>query len=144
MIDTPSHSRSRQYVLDANALISLLEDRPAAPKVRRLIERGAQLALPLLLSAVNWGEVFYVAWRLHGEEQARATESKLRRLPILVVAADRERATRAAALKQKHNLTYADSFAAELAIEHSAWLATADPEFSRLGKLVSLYPLPRA
>jgi predicted nucleic acid-binding protein len=133
----------RRYVLDANALISFLEGRPAAPKVRRLIEEVEPSDSPLLLSAVNWGEVFYVSWRLHGEGIARAIESKLRRLPIIVLAADQERATRAAALKQKHNLSYADSFAAELAIDHKAWLVTADPEFSRLGKLLSLYPLPR-
>ena len=107
------------------------------------MEEADQSDFPLLLSAVNWGEVFYVVWKLHGEAEARATESKLRRLPVLVMAADQERATRAAALKQKHNLSYADSFAAELAIDHRAWLVTADPEFSRMGKLLSLYPLPR-
>ncbi len=133
----------RRYVLDANALISFLEGRPAAPKVRSLIEDVQRSDSPLLLSAVNWGEVFYVSWKLHGEGVARAIESKLRRLPILVMAADQERATRAAALKQKHNLSYADSFAAELAIDYKAWLVTADPEFSRMGKLLSLYPLPR-
>jgi predicted nucleic acid-binding protein len=133
----------RRYVLDANALISFLEGRPAAPKVRRLLEEVEQSDLPLLLSAVNWGEVFYVSWRLHGEGLARAIESKLRRLPILVMAADQERATRAAALKQKHNLSYADSFAAELAIDYKAWLVTADPEFVKLGKALSIYSLPR-
>jgi predicted nucleic acid-binding protein len=46
-------------------------------------------------------------------------------------------------LKQKHNLGYADSFAAELAIEKKAWLVTADPEFARLGKALSVYALPR-
>jgi predicted nucleic acid-binding protein len=133
----------RRYVLDANALISFLEGRPAAPKVRRLIEEAGRSDSPLLLSAVNWGEVFYVSWRLHGEGLAREIEFKLRRLPILVVAADQERATRAAALKHKHNLSYADSFAAELAIDYKAWLVTSDPEFAKLGKLISLCALPR-
>jgi predicted nucleic acid-binding protein len=64
-------------------------------------------------------------------------------LPIAVIAADLERATRAATLKQRHNLGYADSFAAELAMERSAWLVTADPEFFKLGKALSVYPLPR-
>jgi predicted nucleic acid-binding protein len=99
--------------------------------------------VPLLLSAVNWGEVFYIAWRQHGEHQAREAEGKLRQLPISVIAADLDRATRAAALKQKHNLGYADAFAAELAIERAAWLVTADSEFSKIGKALSVYPLPR-
>jgi predicted nucleic acid-binding protein len=55
---------------------------------------------------------------------------------------DQDRATRAAAIKQKHNLGYSEAFAAELAIERAAWLVTADPEFSKVGKGLSLYPLP--
>lgn len=144
MTSASTRTGPRRYVLDANALIGLLEDRPgAAPRVRRLLEEAFRHDLPLLLSAVNWGEVFYIAWRLHGEANARLAEARLRQLPIIVVPADLDRATRAATLKQRHNLGYADSFAAELAIERGAWLVTADPEFARLGKALSVYPLPR-
>ena len=51
----------------------------------------------------------------------------------MVIPADIDRATRAAALKQKHNLGYADAFAAELALERGAWLVTADPEIFQDG-----------
>jgi predicted nucleic acid-binding protein len=136
-------NKPRRYVLDANALIGLLEDRPGAgPQVRRLLEDAFRQEVPLLLSAINWGEVFYISWRLHGEATAREVEARLRQLPIAVISADIERATRAAAIKQKHNLGYADSFAAELSIERGAWLVTADPEFSKLGKLIQLHRLP--
>ena len=97
----------------------------------------------LLMSAVNWGEVFYTEWRTRGEAQAWQAETALQEMPIAVIGVDRERATRAAAIKQKHGLGYADAFAAELAIERDAWLVTADPEFSKVGKTLSLYPLPR-
>jgi predicted nucleic acid-binding protein len=144
VISTVTRSKTRRYVLDANALIGFLEDRPgASTRVRRLFEEAFRHDLPLLLSAVNWGEVFYVAWRQHGEANARQAESKLRNLPITVIPADIDRATRAAALKQKHNLGYADAFAAELAVERGAWLVTADPEFSRMGKTLLVYALPR-
>jgi len=134
----------RRYVLDANALIGFFEGREtAAGKVRQMIGEAIRLELPLLMSAVNWGEVYYMEWRYHGEAKAREVEAYLYRLPIAVIAADLERATRAATLKQKHNLGYADSFAAELAMERSAWLVTADPEFSKLGKALSVYSLPR-
>jgi len=82
-------------------------------------------------------------WHYHGEATARTIESDLHRLPIAVIGVDLEHATRAAALKQKHNLGYADAFAAELAIERGAWLVTADPEFSKLEKALSVYSLPR-
>ena len=141
---TSSRARLRRFVLDANALISLLENRAgAATRVRSLIEEASRNQLPVLLSAVNWGEVFYIAWRLRGEVLAREAETKLRQLPITVIAADLERATRAAALKQKHNLGYADAFAAELAIDRGASLVTADQEFAKVGKVLSLYAIPR-
>jgi predicted nucleic acid-binding protein len=131
-------------VLDANALVGLFEDREVtAVKVERLVQSALREERPLLISAVNWGEVVYVAWRLHGEEAAREVEGRMRELPIAAITADRDRASRAAALKQKHRLSYADAFAAELAIERGAWLVTADPEFVKLGKLISLYALPR-
>lgn len=139
-----SQSKPRRYVLDANALLSLFEDREAAGnRVRQLLLEAYRQRLPLYLSAINWGEVFYVTWRRFGEAKAREAEMQLHRLPIAVIAGDLDRATRAAALKQKHNLGYADAFAAELAMERGAWLVTTDPEFSRVGKALSVYSLPR-
>jgi predicted nucleic acid-binding protein len=134
----------RRYVLDANALISFFEDRRgAAEKVRHLLSEALRQDLPLLMSAINWGEVFYIAWKRHGETKAREAEAKLLQLPIAVLDVDRERATRAAAIKQRHGLGYADSFAAELALSAQAWLVTADPEFEKLGKSLALYSLPQ-
>ena len=134
----------RRYVLDANALIGLFEDREGtAEKVEQLFTEALRQDLPLLMSAVNWGEVFYVSWRRHGETQARAAEANIKDMPIAIIAADRDRASHAAAIKQKHNLGYADAFAAELAIERGAWLVTADPLFAKVGKALSVFPLPR-
>ncbi len=136
--------RPRRYVLDANALIGFFEDRQGtAGKVEHLVEEAARQDLPLLMSAVNWGEVFDTEWRARGEAKARQAESNLLELPIMVIGADRERASRAGALKQRHALGYADAFAAELAIERGAWLVTADPEFQKVGKGLAVYPLPR-
>jgi predicted nucleic acid-binding protein len=131
-------------VLDANALFGFFEARRgAAQKVRQLFDEARRQDVPLLMSAVTWGEVFYIQWRWHGEAKARETEAMLKELPIAVIAVDQERASRAGGLKQKHSLGYADAFAAELAIERGAWLVTADPEFSNVGKALSVYSLPR-
>jgi predicted nucleic acid-binding protein len=135
---------ARRYVLDANALTSFFEARPgAAEKVRHLLSEAVKQDMPLLISAVNWGEVFYIAWRRQGEAKAREAEAKLQEMPIAVIGVDRERASRAGALKEKHGLGYADAFAAELAIERGAWLVTADPEFAKVGKALAVYSLPR-
>jgi predicted nucleic acid-binding protein len=135
---------TRRYVLDANALVGLFEDRKViAEKVERLLGEALLRGLPIFMSAVNWGEVFYTEWRYRGEALALAAEAKLHVMPIAIISVDHERATRAAALKQKHGLGYADAFAAELAIERSAWLVTADPEFAKVGQALSVYSLPR-
>jgi predicted nucleic acid-binding protein len=134
----------RRYVIDANALTGFFEDRKGiAEKMDHLLDEALRLDVPLLMSAVNWGEVFYIAWRRHGEAVARAAEASLQDLPIVIIAADKERASRAGAIKEKHALGYADAFAAELAIERGAWLVTADPEFAKVGKGLLVYSLPR-
>ena len=134
----------RRYVLDANALVGFLEGREGtAVKVERLLDQAVEERTSLLMSAVNWGEVFYVIWRTHGERQAMQIEKDIQDLPLTIVAVEKDSATRAATLKQKHNLGYADAFAAELALQSGGWLVTADPEFSRVGKALSVYSLPR-
>jgi predicted nucleic acid-binding protein len=134
----------RRYVLDANALIGLFEDRRGiAGKVEQLLQDALLSELPLLISAVSWGEVFYIEWRYHGENKAREAEARVQELPIAVIPVDQARASRSGAIKQKHGLGYADAFAAELAIERHAWLVTADPEFLKLGKELLVYSLPR-
>lgn len=144
MTSTSIRGTARRYVLDANALIGFFEDRQrVAAKVHQLLGQALRQDLPLLMSAVNWGEVFYIAWRRHGEEKAREADARLQRMPIVVIAVDRERASRAGAIKEKHGLGYADAFAAELAMEQGAWLVTADTEFSKIGKGLSVYSLPR-
>ena len=137
------HASTRRYVLDANALIGFFEGRiGVSEKVRKLLGEAGQDA-PLLMSAVNWGEVFFMEWRYRGEAKAWEAEARLQEMPVVVISVDRERASRAGALMQKHGLGYADAFAAELAIERGAWLVTADPEFSRVGKALAVYSLPR-
>ena len=144
MTAVSSRGTSRRYVLDANALTGFFEDREGiAGRIEHLLGEALRQDLPLWMSAVNWGEVFYIAWRHHGEAGAREAEARLQEMPIAVVAVDRERASRAGALKEKHGLGYADAFAAELAIERGAWLVTADPEFAKVGKLLTVYSLPR-
>jgi uncharacterized protein with PIN domain len=79
-------------VLDANALIGFFEGRRGvSEKVSRLLSDALRQDSPLLMSAVNWGEVFYMEWRYQGEAKAREAEAILQRMPVAVIAVDRER-----------------------------------------------------
>ena len=75
-----------------------------------------------------------MVWRYPGEAKAREADAKPQEMRVTVIVADRESASRAATMKQRHSLSYAAAFAAELAMERGAWPVTADPEFSKVGK----------
>ena len=124
---------NKTYVLDANALLDLLVNGPGAERVEHLL-RSARPATPLLVSAVNWGEVFYISWQRHGEESARQTLADLLQLPIRIVPVDVPQVLKAGELKAVHKIPYVDSLAAALATLNQATLVTSDRDFEKLGR----------
>lgn len=124
---------SKTYVLDANALLDLLANGPGAERVERLL-RSARPATPLLVSAVNWGEVFYISWQRHGEESARQTLADLLQLSIRIVPVDVPQVLKAGEFKAVHKIPYVDCLAAALAALNQATLVTSDRDFEKLGR----------
>ena len=61
----------KRIVLDASAVITFFEDRPGAEKVEDLIRLAVNGKRQLLMSVVNWGEVYYSTWRSKGPGVAR-------------------------------------------------------------------------
>jgi predicted nucleic acid-binding protein len=123
----------KTYVLDASALFVFLKDQSGAGTVTRLLEDGMRGRSRILMSAVNYGEVYGLFRRQYGPEQARAAILAVYPLPIEVLDATTPRAFQAADIKAKYKLYYVDSFAAALAIEHKATLVTSDSDFRKLG-----------
>lgn len=128
----------KRYVLDASALLAFFQDEPGAEKVQELLAQAAQAGRPLLMSVVNWGEVYYVAWRRMGEAAGRQMLEEMARLPLEVVDVDMELTKLAAAFKAQHKLPYADCFAGGLAASQKATVVTADRDFEMLGTKVSV------
>jgi len=126
----------KTYVLDASALMTFFEDRSGAEKVEELLAKAAETKRPLLMSVVNWGEVYYSVWRARGEKAASAKLREIAQLPIQVIDVDMELAKLAASLKAEHNLPYADCFAAALAQARKAALVTSDKDFEHVGGVV--------
>ena len=126
----------KNYVLDASALMVFFEDRAGAEKVEELLAKAAETKRPLLMSVVNWGEVFYSVWRARGEKAAREKLKEIAQLPIDILGVDMELAQLAATLKAEHNLPYADCFAGALARARKAALVTCDKDFERAGSLL--------
>jgi predicted nucleic acid-binding protein len=126
----------KSHVLDSSALMAFFEDRPGADKVEELLAKAAEAKAPLLMSVVNWGEVYYSVWRARGEKAAETKLHEIAQLPIEIVDADVDLTKEAASLKAQHNLPYADCFAAALAHSRKAALVTSDKDFERAGSLL--------
>ena len=124
----------KKYVLDANAVLDYAEDGPGAERVERLFKDARNANSPLLISVVNWGEVFYHSWQERGEESAKRTLAAMARLPLEIVPVDLPQALKAAELKARHKVPYVDCIAAALALQHHATLVTADRDFEKLGR----------
>lgn len=120
------------YVLDASALMTLFENRSGADKMEELLLEAGESETPLLMSVINWGEVYYSSWRLHGEQVANEKIRQIGSLPIEIVAANMRTVKHAATLKASLALPYADCFVAALASSHKAAIVTADADFKVL------------
>ena len=132
----------REYVLDANAVIRYLTNGPGIERVDALLVQARRNEAHLSISVVNRGEVLYNLARRAGIDLAQQT---LRSLSKYIESIDvtEESADAAAALKFSYKLSYANCFAAALAIRFKATLVTADPELAKLGKKLKVLALPR-
>ena len=123
----------KTYVFDASALLAYLKKGPGASKVAELLQESGHQKARILMSAVNYGEVFGRILHDHGELAAQTVRRVVQELPLEVVDATAQGAAEAAEVKVKYKLYYADSFAAALALEHKATLVTSDSDFRKLG-----------
>ena len=135
---------TRTYVLDANAVLDLIEAGPGFGKVEQLLQSALRNEVSILLSVLNWGEVFYLLWQRRGEDKARQTLAKLSRLPLQILPVDFPQALKAGELKAVHKIPYVDCVTAALAVLNQAVLVTSDRDFEKLGKQFPILWIARA
>ena len=124
--------RPKAIVLDSWAVMAYLEDESSAQKVADLIGDAHEHGIPLLMSVVNAGEVWYILAREVSEAEADKALHELRQLGIEFQDVDMKLTRVAGGFKAKHRMSYADCFAAALAREHKAELVTGDKEFKQV------------
>ena len=100
-------------VLDSWALIAFFEDEPAAAEVEKLLQQASEEKHHLVLSVVNWGEIYYHTMREVSQEAAEQKAQEISSLPIDIVGVgdDLALARQAAIFKANHKMSYADCFA---------------------------------
>jgi predicted nucleic acid-binding protein len=127
-------------VLDSWALIAFFEDEPAAEVVEKMLQQAAGEKDKLLMSVVNWGEVYYNTMRAVSQEAADQKAREIAALPIDIIGVsdDLALAKQAAVFKATHRMSYADCFAAALAKQRNAEIVTGNPEFKAVEKEIKV------
>jgi predicted nucleic acid-binding protein len=129
-------------VLDAHALMVLFNDEPGAEEIEKLLIKAESGSPQLLMSVVNWGEIYYSILRGASQEVADAKAHEIAGMQIELVpvdADDLELVRQAAAFKATRKMSYADCFAAALAKIKNAELVTGDREFKQLARDVKIH-----
>jgi ribonuclease VapC len=119
-------------ILDAHALMAFLEKEPGYEILKVMFVSAVEKDEPLLMTTVNYGEVYYVVLRECGPEKVDEIERIVETLPIDLVDVDLSLAKEAARFKAKKKMSYADCFAAALAKSRKGELVTGDREFKAI------------
>lgn len=125
-------------VLDAHGLLVFLEKEPGYEKVEQSFVTAVEKDRHLLMTSVNFGEVYYIVLRECGQDKAHEIEKIIRTLPIEIINVDIQLAREAARFKATHKISYADCFAAALAKLNKGEVITGDKEFKALEKEVKI------
>ncbi|MGA9363809.1 MAG: type II toxin-antitoxin system VapC family toxin [Bacteroidota bacterium] len=125
-------------VMDSYAVIAYLEREEGYEEIAKAFDECVLKDREVFLCIVNWGEVIYHALRTGGDKTANLAEEAMKVLPIQLVEANKELTHQAAYLKASNKMSYADCFAAALAMKKKCELVTGDKEFKQIEKQVKI------
>jgi len=75
-------SKPKAYVLDSWSVMAFLEDEPAGEMVGNIISDAHEQGIPLMMTMVNAGEVWYILAREVSEAAADQSIKNMRELGI--------------------------------------------------------------
>lgn len=130
--------KAKALVMDTWAIIAYLEDEPSAQQIADLIASAHEQEIPIYMTVVNVGEVWYNIAREISEEDANGSVKELHDLRIQFVDVDWELTLEAARFKSQNKMSYADCYAAALAKVKKADLVTGDKEFKAVEKEIKI------
>jgi predicted nucleic acid-binding protein len=123
------------FVLDSFALIGFLENEKFASRIEMLLKQARQGKILVYLHAIHLGEVYYITLREQSQNIADLAFARIKAFPVKYIdTIEDELLRKAGRLKANYPISYADAFAASLAIIHNSSLLTGDPEFKKLEK----------
>lgn len=125
----------KTYILDSFALLAYFRNEAGANEVEDLLTSASEGKLILMMTTINIGEVYYMSVRKDGKSMAEKVWNAISNFPIEIIQVDLDFTLDAARIKANYKLSYADAFAAALAIKMKGILITGDKEFLNLNNL---------
>jgi ribonuclease VapC len=126
------------YVLDSFAILALLQSELGSERVAALLREAERGQCRVCMSQINMGELAYILERRFGVERMNDAFTYLRSTAIQWCRVDEACIFAASHLKATYPISYADAFAAGLAMELEATLVTSDPEFRELVHVIQI------
>lgn len=130
--------KPKALVLDSWAVLAYLGGEASGQEVADVIAGTHESGIPMYMSVINAGEVWYILARKISEAQADQAMTDLRGLGIEVIDADWPVTRMAATFKARHRMSYADCFAAALAKDRKSDLVTGDKEFKQVEREINV------
>ena len=125
-------------IFDSFALLRFFQRKPGSDKIRKLLEDGRTNNAPMMINAINVGEIICIVKRRFGEKKKLEIYLHIQQVGLTILPCPNDLNYRAAELKATYPISYADAFVLASAIEHSATLVTGDPEFKTVEHLVKI------
>jgi len=128
----------KQILFDAHAILRWTQKEAGYQEVRSAMIACREKSVTGYMSQINLGEVYYKTIRAIGIDEAKRVLENFLRLPINIILPDSDLIWEASEIKAEYSISYADCFAAATAVRYKATILTGDPEFRKLGTIVSV------
>jgi PIN domain nuclease of toxin-antitoxin system len=131
------------FVLDSSALLCFIDKETGWNRMAAILQARMDQTVEIAISAVQWGEIAgRVRKKLGASGQNRAMEILAEFRPR-IVAANGERAVRAASIKVDRKFAYAGAFALDPAMDSAGQVpVTADYDFKAVDDPARIELLP--
>ncbi|MGH7791659.1 MAG: PIN domain-containing protein, partial [Thermodesulfobacteriota bacterium] len=126
------------YILDTSAIFAFTDQEDGGEEVERLLDIARANKCRLEACSISLMELYYVALRERGEDEAARLVGLVKSWPVAWVYPDEKTLLQAGKLKAFHRLSVADALIAAVAKLHHAKLVHKDPELEALANEVTL------
>jgi len=127
-----------KIVIDSHSILSFLNKEGNYEKIGNFFKNAQANNVRLLMSSINFGEVYYIVYRKIGYMKAKELYGAITAIPVEIINPDIETVFLAAQIKATKKMSYADCFTAALAIKTEAANLTGDPEFKEIERKIKI------